>query len=155
MRAVKRVVVYTVGSYARISYPSRSTICKDHLPWVSLQLQDGRIVFYDYERTSTPAGISPNGNSFQTALLEPNRVTIGFQPCSLIGRTWLIALTWDTTSQKAIAVTSIRDWLKYDPSLPRHSRSQPGILDCLLVQISQQHGCLCGKITLILALSGI
>ncbi|CAP79371.1 hypothetical protein PCH_Pc17g00840 [Penicillium rubens Wisconsin 54-1255] len=49
----------------------------------------------------------------------------------------------DTTSKKAIAVTSIRDWLKYDPSLPRHSRSQPGILDCLLVQISQQHGCLC------------
>ncbi|CDM32750.1 unnamed protein product [Penicillium roqueforti FM164] len=43
----------------------------------------------------------------------------------------------DTTSQKAIAVTSIRDWLKYDLSLPRHSRSQPGILDCLLVQISQ------------------
>ncbi|CAG8016700.1 unnamed protein product [Penicillium salamii] len=115
----------------------------------------GRIVYYDYERTSTPAGISPNGNSFQTALLEPNRVSIGFQPCSLISRTWLIALTWDTTSQKAIAVTSIRDWLKYDPSLPRHSRSQPGILDCLLVQISQQHGCLCGKITLILALSGI
>ncbi|CAG8907173.1 unnamed protein product [Penicillium nalgiovense] len=68
--------------------------------------------------------------------------SIGFQPCSLISRTWLIALTWDTTSQKAIAVTSIRDWLKYDPSLPRHSRSQPGILDCLLVQISQQHGCL-------------
>ncbi|CAG8181802.1 unnamed protein product [Penicillium nalgiovense] len=81
--------------------------------------KDGRIVYYDYERTSTPAGISPNGNL-----------------------TWLIALTWDTTSQKAIAVTSIRDWLKYDPSLPRHSRSQPGILDCLLVQISQQHGCL-------------
>ncbi|CAG8278760.1 unnamed protein product [Penicillium salamii] len=120
--------------------------------------KDGRSVYYDYERTSTPAGISPNGNLFQTALLEPNRVqsgSIGFQPCSLISRTWLIALTWDTTSQKAIAVTSIRDWLKYDPPLPRHSRSQPGILDCLLVQISQQHGCLCGKITLILALSGI
>ncbi|CAG8906575.1 unnamed protein product [Penicillium nalgiovense] len=58
--------------------------------------KDGRIVYY--ERTSTPAGISPNGNSFQTALLEPNRVTIGFQPCSLISRTWLIALTWDITS---------------------------------------------------------
>ena len=80
---------------------------------------------------------------------------VSYQPCSLISRTWLIALTWDTTSQKAIAVTSIRDWLKYDPSLPRHSRSQSGILDCLLVQSSQQHGCLCGKITLILALSGI
>ncbi|CAG8035121.1 unnamed protein product [Penicillium nalgiovense] len=40
---------------------------------------------------------------------------------------------------------SIWDWLKYDPSLPRHSRSQPGILDCLLVQISQQHGCLFGS----------
>ncbi|CAG8904321.1 unnamed protein product [Penicillium nalgiovense] len=79
-------------------------------------------------------GISPNGYSFQTTLLEPNRVSIGSQPCSLISRTWLIALTWDTASQKAIAVTSIRDWLKYDPSLPRHSRSQPGILDCLLVQ---------------------
>lgn len=38
----------------------------------------GRIVYYDYERTSAPAGISPNGNSFQTALLEPNRVSIGF-----------------------------------------------------------------------------
>ncbi|CAG8158434.1 unnamed protein product [Penicillium nalgiovense] len=107
--------------------------------------KDGRIVYYDYERTSTPAGISPNGYSFQTTLLEPNRVSIGSQPCSLISRTWLIALTWDTTSQKAIAVTSIRDWLKYDPSLPRHSRSQPGILDCLLVQVSQQHGCLCGN----------
>ncbi|CAG8906939.1 unnamed protein product [Penicillium nalgiovense] len=95
--------------------------------------KDGRIVYYDYERTSTPAGISPNGNS-----------------------TWLIALTWDTTSQKAIAVTSIRDWLKYNLSWPRHSRrSRPGILDCLLVQISQQHDCLCGKITLILALSGV
>ncbi|CAG8108693.1 unnamed protein product [Penicillium nalgiovense] len=82
----------------------------------------GRIVYYDYERTSPPAGISPNGNS-----------------------TWLIALTGDTTSQKAITVTSIWDWLKYDPSLPRHSRSQPGILDCLLVQISQQHGCLFGS----------
>ncbi|CAG8213191.1 unnamed protein product [Penicillium nalgiovense] len=69
----------------------------------------GRIVYYDYERTSTPAGISPNGNSFQTALLELNRVSIGFQPCSLISRTWLIALTWDTTSQKAIVVTSIRE----------------------------------------------
>ncbi|CDM32563.1 hypothetical protein PROQFM164_S02g002714 [Penicillium roqueforti FM164] len=65
----------------------------------------GQTDYYDYERTSTPAGISPNGNSFQT----------------------------DTTSQKAIAVTSIQDWLKYNPSLPRHSRSQPGILDCLLV----------------------
>ncbi|CAP79525.1 hypothetical protein PCH_Pc23g00310 [Penicillium rubens Wisconsin 54-1255] len=70
---------------------------------------DGRSVYYDYERTSTPAGISPNGNSFQMALLEPNRASIGFQPCSLICRTWLIALTWDTTSQKAIAVTSIRE----------------------------------------------
>ncbi|CAG8158326.1 unnamed protein product [Penicillium nalgiovense] len=118
--------------------------------------KDGRIVYYDYERTSTPAGISPNGNSFQTTLLEPNRVSIGFQSCSLISRTWLIALTWDTTSQKAIAVTSIRDWLKYNLSWPRHSRrSRPGILDCLLVQISQQHDCLCGKITLILALSGV
>jgi hypothetical protein len=38
----------------------------------------GRIVYYDYERTNTPAGISPNGNSFQTALLEPNRVSIVF-----------------------------------------------------------------------------
>ncbi|CAG8247604.1 unnamed protein product, partial [Penicillium nalgiovense] len=62
----------------------------------------GRIVFYDYERTSTPAGVSPDGNSFQTALLEPNRVSIGVQPCSLISRTWLIALTWDTTSQKQL-----------------------------------------------------
>ncbi|CAG8182112.1 unnamed protein product [Penicillium nalgiovense] len=48
------------------------------------------------------------------------------------------------------------DWLKYNLSLPRHSRRRrPGILDCLLVQSSQQHGCLCGKITLILGLSGI
>ena len=43
MRAVKSVVVYPVGSYARISYPSRSTICKDHLPWVSLQLQVSQV----------------------------------------------------------------------------------------------------------------
>ncbi|CAG8168580.1 unnamed protein product [Penicillium nalgiovense] len=71
--------------------------------------KDGRSVYYDYERTSTPAGISPNGNSFQMALLEANRASIGFQPCSLICRTWLIALIWDTTSQKAIAVTSIRE----------------------------------------------
>jgi hypothetical protein len=71
--------------------------------------KDGRSVYYDYERTSTPAGILPSGNSFQMALLEPNRDSIGFQPCSLISRTWLIALTWDTTSQKAIAVTSIRE----------------------------------------------
>ena len=35
----------------------------------------GRSVYYDYERTSTPAGISPNENSFQMALLEPNRVS--------------------------------------------------------------------------------
>jgi hypothetical protein len=48
MRAVKRVVVYPVGSYARISYPSRSTICKDHLPWVSLQLQEIRIPYIPY-----------------------------------------------------------------------------------------------------------
>jgi hypothetical protein len=35
----------------------------------------------------------------------------------------------------------------WDLSLPRHSRrSRSGILDCLLVQSSQQHGCLCGKI---------
>jgi hypothetical protein len=117
--------------------------------------KDGRIVYYDYERTSTPAGDITQRKfvSDGTTRTRPgfNRV----QPCPLISRTRLIALTWDTTSQKAIAVTSIRDWLKYDPSLPRHSRSQPGILDCLLVQISQQHGCLCGKITLILALSGI
>ncbi|CAG8135854.1 unnamed protein product [Penicillium nalgiovense] len=82
----------------------------------------GRTDYYDYERTSTPAGISPNGNSFQTALLEPIRVSIVQLPSLRSGR------------------------LKYDPSLPRHSRSQPGILVCLLVQISQQHGCLCGKI---------
>jgi hypothetical protein len=43
MRAVKSVVVYPVGSYARISYPSRSTICKDHLPWMSLQLQVSQV----------------------------------------------------------------------------------------------------------------
>ena len=40
--------------------------------------KDGRSVYYDYERTSTPAGISPNENSFQMALLEPNRVQSGF-----------------------------------------------------------------------------
>ncbi|CAG8145341.1 unnamed protein product [Penicillium nalgiovense] len=39
--------------------------------------EDGRTVYYDYERTSAPAGISPNRNSFQTALLEPNRVQSG------------------------------------------------------------------------------
>jgi hypothetical protein len=38
----------------------------------------GRSVYYDYERTSTPAGISPNGNTVQTALLEPNRVSTVF-----------------------------------------------------------------------------
>ena len=118
----------------------------------------GRIVYYDYERTSTPAGISPNGNSFQTALLEPNRVSIGFQPCSLISRTWLIALTLDTTSQKAFAVTSIRDWLKYDPSLPRHSRSIVGanrvfLIACLSKSLSNMVVSL--VVTLILALSGI
>jgi hypothetical protein len=35
-------------------------------------------VYYDYERTSTPAGILPSGNSFQMALLEPNRVSTVF-----------------------------------------------------------------------------
>jgi hypothetical protein len=43
MKAVKSVVVYPVSSYAHISYPSRSTICKDHLPWVSLQLQVSQV----------------------------------------------------------------------------------------------------------------
>jgi hypothetical protein len=33
--------------------------------------KDGRGIYYDYERTSTPARISPHGNSFQVALLDP------------------------------------------------------------------------------------
>jgi hypothetical protein len=43
MRAVKSVVVYPVGSYARIFHASRSTMCKDHLPWMSLQLQVSQV----------------------------------------------------------------------------------------------------------------
>jgi hypothetical protein len=43
MRAVKSVVVHPVGSYARISYPSRSTVYKYHLLGVSLQLQVSQV----------------------------------------------------------------------------------------------------------------
>jgi hypothetical protein len=114
--------------------------------------KDGRSVYYDYERTSTPAGLSPNGNSFQMALLEPNRVSTVFSyqqnmvDCINLGHHF---------PKGNCRHFDPGDWLKYDPLLPRHSRSRPGILDCLLVQSSQQHGCLFGKITLILALSGI
>jgi hypothetical protein len=50
MRAVKSVVAYPIGqavrrfdSYARFFYPSRSNMCKDHLPLVSLQLQVSQV----------------------------------------------------------------------------------------------------------------
>ena len=35
-------------------------------------------VYYDYERTSTPARTPPHENSFQMALLDPNRVPTVF-----------------------------------------------------------------------------
>jgi hypothetical protein len=48
--AVQGVVAYPVGHvvrrfdyYAHISYPSRSTMCKDRLPWVPLQLQVSQV----------------------------------------------------------------------------------------------------------------
>jgi hypothetical protein len=45
---------------------------------------------YDYERTSTPAGLSPNGNSFQMALLEPNRVSTVLSQVNAINHVLLI-----------------------------------------------------------------
>jgi hypothetical protein len=70
-----RVVVEPLGLVPR-SWSKISTVnqCScDGCFW-----KDGRSVYYDYERTSTPAGISPNGNSFPMALLEPNRVSTVF-----------------------------------------------------------------------------
>ncbi|CAP79446.1 hypothetical protein PCH_Pc19g00300 [Penicillium rubens Wisconsin 54-1255] len=66
------------------SYSSSSPRCGGHVGMslfeqaatAHMMVAFGRIagVYYDYERTSTPARISPHENSFQMALLDPNRV---------------------------------------------------------------------------------